>query len=607
MQWIRSIHKWTSLVVGVQFMLWLGSGFYFNLMDHHKVGGHTYRAHAHDQVQIDSSALVEPRSVLEKAEPSVSLKQIALLGQPYYLLTHKRGLYPYFENEYSLFDAYRGNEVSIDAAFATRLAKQSYNGPGSVGEVTLLQPPLEDFPKQKNAAWRVNFNDDIQTSVYIEAGSGRVVGHSDAHKRFADIFFMLHFMDYGNEGSFNNIQIILFAFVTLWLSLSGLIWTLDLIRRGQYKVALLSKRTSVKIFDHEQQLLDQLELSTATNLLDGLAGHDISLPSTCGGGGTCGRCKVLINPAPKATSADQQHFSQAELAQGFRLACQHFSDDVQDMTLFDVTDAKKVELTLVGSEFVTPDIKELRFKVQGPPLAYKAGAFMRFFIPEGQVPARPHYIPSDYKAYWDEEDNSEYPRAACSRNYSLTSVSQLDEELVFAIKYHRAPQQGVPAGSGSSYLCNMAPGDTVDALGPFEEFYVDQDPKAPIVVIGSGSGMAPLRGIIKELLLANNSKQEIHFYFGARHEEDLLYQEEFFALSQRFDNFRYTPVLSQAGPDWLGATGYAQQVLFNNMNKEALLAAYYYMCGPKAMMDETIATLVNMGVDKNVIHFDSFS
>ncbi|MFY8275393.1 2Fe-2S iron-sulfur cluster-binding protein [Pseudoalteromonas sp. SSDWG2] len=607
MQWVRTIHKWTSAVIGIQFMLWLISGIYFNVMDHHKVGGHTYRAHAHHETNIDVSALVEPREILANANASVSLKQIELLGNPYYLLTHKLGLYAYFENDYSLFDAYTGNEVRIDKAFATRLAKQSYNGPGSVMDVTLLQPPLEDFPKQKNATWRVNFDDDIQTSVYIEDYTGRVVGHSDAHKRFADIFFMLHFMDYGNEGSFNNIQIIVFAFVTLWLSLTGLIWTVDLIRRGQYKVAVLSKRSAIKLFDHQQQLIDKVELSTASNLLDGLAEHRIALPSTCGGGGTCGRCKVLINPAPKVTSADQEHFTESELNQGFRLACQHFSDDVEDMTIFDVTEAKKVELTLVGSEFVSPDIKELRFKVQGPPLAYKAGAFMRFFIPQGQAQARPADIPAEYLAHWDDTQEQEFPRPACSRNYSLTSVSERDDELVFAIKYQQAPAGHLPVGFGSSYLCNLGIGDTVDALGPFEEFYVDDERFAPIIVIGAGSGMAPLRAIINDLLLIRNSKQVIHFYFGARHEEDLLYQEEFFDLSQRYENFRFTPVLSQANADWLGATGYAQQVLFDNVDKDTLKGAHYYMCGPKAMMDQTIEKLVEMGVSADVIHFDSFS
>ncbi|RDV29131.1 Na+-transporting NADH:ubiquinone oxidoreductase subunit F [Alteromonas aestuariivivens] len=608
MQWIRKIHKWASLVVGMQFLLWLGSGLYFNLMDHHKVGGHTYRSHAHHEPgDIDVTALVEPKAVLQRNPKSVVITQIELLGQPYYLLTHKLGLYRDFENDYSLVDAYSGERVDIDASFATRLARQSYNGPGAVDSVTLLQPPLEDFPKQKNATWRVNFADDIDTSVYIEAGSGRVVGHSDAHKRLADIFFMLHFMDYGNEGSFNNIQIILFAFITLWLALTGLIWTVDLAFRGQYKVAWLSATIPVKIFDQQRRPLWEVELSSATNILDGLAEHGIALPSTCGGGGTCGRCKVLINPSTEPTSADHEQFSVDELEQGFRLACQHFSTDVQDMTLFDVTDAKKVTLELTNSRFVSSNIKELRFKVIGNRLTYKAGAFVRFFIPHGHGDVRPKNIPHQYAGNWEGVPDEQFERHACLRSYSLASDSHTSEELVFAIKYQRAPEPGVPAGVGSSYLCNMEPGQRVDAMGPFEDFYAEPDYSGPMILIGAGSGMAPLRSIILERLRVMKSTQPINFYFGARTEEDLLYQQEFFALSRKFSNFHFTPVLSRASDDWLGATGYAQQVLFANSTTSDLLAAKYFICGPAGMMDDAMNQLRELGVEAKDLYFDSFA
>jgi len=242
MQWVRKIHKWASVVVGIQFLLWLLSGLYFNLMDHTKASGRTYFSHNNQMINIDKNRLLEPKDVLTKFKPSISITQIYLLTEPYYVLTHKKGLYQDFENDYSLVNAYTGDLIEIDEQFAEKLAKQSYNGPSDVRSITLLQPPLTDIPKQKNATWQVNFVNDINTSVYIEVGTGRLVGYSDDNKRFADIFFMLHFMDYGNEGSFNNIQIILFAFFTLWLSLTGLIWTIELGIRGQYKIKRFQRK-----------------------------------------------------------------------------------------------------------------------------------------------------------------------------------------------------------------------------------------------------------------------------------------------------------------------------------------------------------------------------
>jgi hypothetical protein len=54
-------------------------------------------------------------------------------------------------------------------------------------------------------------------------------------------------MDYGNEGSFNSVQVILFTFISLWLSLTGIIWTVNLAFRGQYQVSWLAKKTKNKI------------------------------------------------------------------------------------------------------------------------------------------------------------------------------------------------------------------------------------------------------------------------------------------------------------------------------------------------------------------------
>lgn len=608
MQWIRAIHKWVSVVVGIQFLLWLGSGIFFNLMDHQKAGGHTYRTHNQQSIDDNASALVDPKSVLKNVKDTVSVEHIHLLGQPYYLLTHLKGLYRNFENDYTLVNAYSGKEARVDEEFAIRLAKQSYSGPGDVSSVTLLQAPLSEFPKQRNASWQVNFSDTLNTSVYIEAGSGYLVGHSDDHKRLADIFFMLHFMDYGNEGSFNNLQIILFAFITLWLSFTGIIWTVDLGLRGQYKIKLFSSQRNIKLFDKNQHALGEIRLSTGTNMLDGLAERGIALPSTCGGGGTCGRCKVIIPPSAKVTSADEVHFSQSELRQGFRLACQHFSNDVEHMTLLDVTDAKTHTLMLTQSTFVSPTIKELRFKVDAPPLMFKAGAFMRFFIPAASGSSKPANIPDDFTPYWQDVNALTYEHDACSRSYSLSEPSSLTDDLVFTIKLQQAPGRDTNPGIGSNYLGNLTVGSKVNAIGAFEEFFASESGgQQPMVFIGAGSGMAPLKCIILDQLKAKHASRTIYFFYGAQTEEDLIYKEQLYSLSKEHENFNYIPVLSRSDGNWLGATGYAQHVTMDNLTEKLLSSAEFYLCGPDAMMSEAILLLSDRGVDKSRIQFDSFS
>lgn len=238
----KKLHKWAAVLVGVQFLIWLGTGLYFNRMDHHKAAGHTYRARVHSDLQWQQLPLQEPAMVLQQNATAVAVNLIDLAGKPYYLLQHQRGLYAHFANTYSLVDALSGEAVTLDDAFARQMAAASYNGPGHIISAELLQPPIADLRKERNPVWQVNFADDINTSVYVDAGSGRIAGHSDDHKRLADFFLKLHFMDYANQGSFNNVFMMLFAFVALWLSGTGLVWTVALMRRGQYKLTLFASK-----------------------------------------------------------------------------------------------------------------------------------------------------------------------------------------------------------------------------------------------------------------------------------------------------------------------------------------------------------------------------
>ncbi|QBG35672.1 2Fe-2S iron-sulfur cluster-binding protein [Litorilituus sediminis] len=337
---IKKLHKWLSLLVGLQLLIWLGTGLYFNLMDHQKASGNQYRQRI-AQAQVDNNRLVEPKLILAKAAPAVAFKQISLLEKPYYLLTHEKGLYQHFNNSYSLFDAYSGEQLFIDENIAEKLALASYKGSGKVSNIQKLSPPYDDIPKERNDVWQINMADDINTSIYVDAGSGRVVKHSNDDKRFVDIFFMLHFMDYSTEGSFNNWQIIVLAVFTLVFALTGAIWTVELIFNGQYQVTWLtesfrerlSNKRKLNLIAADQQLLGAFTLSKHSTLLDGLAEHDVELPSICGGGGSCGQCKVRLDAKVSITAADKRHLAQADLQQGYRLACQHKSAEVEQVGL----------------------------------------------------------------------------------------------------------------------------------------------------------------------------------------------------------------------------------------------------------------------------------
>ncbi len=239
---VKKLHKWLSLLVFIQLFIWLSTGLFFNLMDHDKASGNQNKKAITFQ-EVEHKRLVNLDLIMNKSsKPVTEVALIQRLGKPYYLLTHEEGLYSHFKSDYSLVDAYVGETLIIDGGVASELAQASYKGKGNISSVVKLEPPIADMLKEKNTVWQVNFSDDLETSVYVDASSGRLVGHSNDDKRFVDFFFMLHFMDYpflgkGSVGGFNNGQITFFALLTLIFCLTGFIWVIELLRKGRYKLS----------------------------------------------------------------------------------------------------------------------------------------------------------------------------------------------------------------------------------------------------------------------------------------------------------------------------------------------------------------------------------
>ncbi len=582
MKFIKLTHKWVSLVIVLQLLIWLGSGLYFNLMDHHAAGGHTYRAHHSSAVSSDSQFI--PVSQLPVEGPVKQIKIIYLQQNPYYQVTSALPRYANWQGQHALFDAVSGKPFHIDKDVARSLALASYNGPGEVTSIKQLTPPLDDLPKERNPVWQINFDDDINTSVYLREQTGQLVAHVDDHRRLRDLAFMLHFMDYANEGSFNNIQIILFALMTVWLALTGFIWTLNLIKEGQLSLVPASRRShiAIEVLDTSQQ--DELMVASRSSLFDSLWQKDWLLPSSCGGGGTCGQCRVKAMSTVSVSSADKQHFSEEQLQQGWRLACQHKASEFTNIVIPRLEQPlPRHQLKLVAERFISPMIKELTFQPVDDELpAYQAGAHLRFEIPVASSEADKTY-----------------------RHYSLANAAEHDN-LIFNVRHHPAPDKTLPAGIGSDYLCNLQEGATVSTLGPIEGFSLDPEHTGTVVLLGAGSGMAPLRAML-QTLLSRQSDEAVYFYYGARTEDDLLYFDELTQLAQQHSNFYYFPVLSQPSAQWQGETGYVQELM---EAKQAQIigfdSAQFYMCGPQLMMQQTMTVLETLGISADSIFYDSF-
>lgn len=82
--------------------------------------------------------------------------------------------------------------------------------------------------------------------------------------------------------------------------------------------------------------------------------------------------------------------------------------------------------------------------------------------------------------------------------------------------------------------------------------------KKEFVLIGGGSGIAPLKSMIDELLFGLQVTQSVVLFYGARHPIDLANHNWFKDIETTLTNFSYCPVVSRASNIWFGATGHVQ-------------------------------------------------
>lgn len=140
--------------------------------------------------------------------------------------------------------------------------------------------------------------------------------------------------------------------------------------------------------------------------------------------------------------------------------------------------------------------------------------------------------------------------------------------------------------------------------GPLGTFFVRKDSDRPMLMMAGGTGFAPLKAMVEDLL-AEGLERPIHLYWGARTKTDLYMDELPAKWSEEHELIEYTPVLSEPDAGWSGRAGLVH---------EALLADYpdlaghdVYMSGPPAMIDAARhAFIEHHGLPEDRLFYDSF-
>ncbi len=158
-------------------------------------------------------------------------------------------------------------------------------------------------------------------------------------------------------------------------------------------------------------------------------------------------------------------------------------------------------------------------------------------------------------------------------------------------------------GAGTPYLFNeVTVGSELSFRGPQGVFTLRQPLDADLVMICTGTGIAPFRSMLHHIRNQQIMYKNIYLIFGCRTKNTLLYYNELAQLQQELPNFHYIPVLSRER--WEGRSGYVHPVYEEILSDKR--PAYFYLCGWKGMLDEARQRITDMGYDRKAIHLELY-
>ena len=231
------------------------------------------------------------------------------------------------------------------------------------------------------------------------------------------------------------------------------------------------------------------------------------------------------------------------------------------------------ETTITNIEVIAPIVR--RFWIQNPGIEFIAGQFLTFDLPIG----------SKRLQRW--------------RSYSIANAPSDGGDIELCIV--RSAE-----GLGTEYLFETVEvGHVLRWKGPDGTFTLPHSLEQDLVLICTGTGVAPFRSMIREVNNRQLAYKSIHLIFGCRQEADILYRAELEDLARKMPHFRYDIALSRA-EEWQGYRGYVHQI-YQAHYAQPRPDVKFMICGWSQMIDEAVAHLMlDMGYDRSQVLYELY-
>ncbi len=302
-----------------------------------------------------------------------------------------------------------------------------------------------------------------------------------------------------------------------------------------------------------------IDIQPGETVLSALLRAEIDAPHSC----QSGVCQTCLHRAVegKPSVAAQAGLSEAQKALGYFLACVCVPDAPLTVVPADEAGARS-EVEVRAIDRLPGDVVRLHLE-HGSDFSYRPGQFLELITPEG-----------------------------FSRHYSIASLPEEDSAVELHIRLHAG---GAMSGFVSERL---SVGDRLHVAGPRGTcFYEGVDPDQPITLVGAGTGLAPLLGILRDALRRGH-RGPIRLYHGARSRAGLYLNDELEALAAAQDAVTYIPrALGEAGGDVAAAV--LEQ-------ESALPQTAFFLCGGERLVARLKRELFMKGASLRQIRSDIF-
>ncbi len=310
-------------------------------------------------------------------------------------------------------------------------------------------------------------------------------------------------------------------------------------------------------------------------ILDAALRQGISFPYGCRSG-ACGNCLgQIISGEVSYPDGLPMSLSEEDQAKGDALFCSAIAQSSLEIEVAEIAndeiEVQTLPARIASLQKLSHDVMEMTLTLpKGKRLQFNAGQYIEFLLKDDK-----------------------------KRAFSLAN-SPLDDEN---LKLHLRLIEG---GLFTTYVFNgMKEKTLVRIHGPLGSFFIRSDSKRPLIFIAGGTGFAPIKSMIEQLI-AEDEQREMYFYWGARAKEDLYSNELAEKWAKEHANIHYIPVLSmpKESDQWQGREGFVHLAVANDFSD---LAGFdVYMAGPPAMIHAAKEQFNQQGLPNEQIFSDAF-